>query len=541
MLKCCKNLTNTNKWQTKFYSERDFMKNQRLTFKFTLMFALFTILTLLITAQLSYYNQVNLYQHQREVSIQYIADYLDKLVVSDSDNFLNMQHYFIAHYNEFKIPVDYGEEEIEQSRMRYETLKEAQFPGKVIGKDIRFDELSNEVKAAHALYNYEYYRYMFEEAAKSFNIIYAYYLVPTGESEHVYWFLDAVRDPEEEGSPNLYLCMDIEDDREHHPRMWEAWDTEKRPEGYDTYDNEYGRTYAYYTPLFIEGEKLGIIGVEVEIAKVNHEILRATIRQILMVGSVLVILVILLLSIIRTQYIRKLIKLQAVIEDYSQNKNPDIAENLTSEVTNEDEISVIMAKFADMIYELELYIQNLTKTKKDLQDTRQQAIELNELAMKDSLTGIRNKTGYDKEVQKLEWELADDLTEFGVAMIDLNFLKRINDTYGHDKGNVAIITLCRIVCHIFEHSPVFRIGGDEFVVILKGHDLEHVDELIAEFNRQLKERQENTELEYWEQTSAAIGYAVYDKKIDSAYDNVFKRADAEMYKAKKAMKAVRED
>ena len=517
------------------------MKNRRLTFKFTMMFVIFTISSLIITAQLSYYNQTNLYQHQREESIQYIADYLDKLVVSDSDNFLNMQHYFIAHYKEFKIPMDYGEEEIEKSRVQYETLKAAQFPGKVIGKDIQFDDLSDEVKAAHALYNYEYYRYMFEEAAKSFDIIYAYYLVPTGEKEHVYWFLDAIREPAEEGSPYLLLCDDVLDQvADGHACMWEAWNTEKRPEGYDTYDNEYGKTYAYYTPLFIEGKKLGIIGVEVEIAAVNHEILFATIRQMLMVAVVLITLVIALLAVIRSQYIRKLIKLQAVIEEYAEHKNPVIAEKLTHEVTNKDEISTIMEKFADMIHELERYMQNLTKTQQDLQDSQQKAIELNELAIKDSLTGIRNKTGYDKEVQKIEWEIADGLTEFGVVMIDLNFLKRINDTYGHDKGNLSIITLCRIVCHIFEHSPVFRIGGDEFVVILKGHDLRHVDELTAEFSRQLAERQENSDLEYWEKTSAAIGYAIYDPGIDSAYDNVFKRADSEMYKHKKAMKAVRE-
>ena len=517
------------------------MKNRKLTFKFTLMFVGFTLVTLVVSSILSYLNQMQLYKNQREESIQYIADYLDKLVVSDSDNFLNMQHYFIAHYKEFKIPVDYGEEEIEKSRVRYETLKEAQFPGKVIGKDILYDELSDEVKAAHARYNYEYYRYMFEEAAKSFNVIYTYYLVPTGEPEHVYWFLDAIRDPEEEGSPNLLLCVDIEDDKEHHPRMWEAWDTEKRPEGYDIYDNEYGKTYAYYTPLFVNGEKLGIIGVEVEIAKVNHEILRATIRQMLMIGGVLIIFTLLLLTIIRANYIRKLTLTRDFIEEYSKTKNTEIAEQLAKEVTNSDEISTIMGKFAEMIYELERYMKSLSRTAMDLQNTKKQALELNELAYKDALTGIRNKLGYDKEVQKIEWEIEEGLTKFGVAMIDLNFLKRINDTYGHDKGNISIITLCKIICHIFEHSPVFRIGGDEFVVILKGHDLEHIKELIAEFNKQLKERQENSELEYWEKTSAAIGYSIFDPKIDTTYGNVFKRADNEMYRNKKAMKAVREN
>ena len=83
-----------------------------------------------------------------------------------------------------------------------------------------------------------------------------------------------------------------------------------------------------------------------------------------------------------------------------------------------------MGKFAEMIYELERYMKTLSRTAMDLQNSRRQTIELNELAHKDALTGIRNKLGYDKEVQKIEWEIADGLKEFGVAMIDLNFLKR---------------------------------------------------------------------------------------------------------------------
>ncbi len=200
-----------------------------------------------------------------------------------------------------------------------------------------------------------------------------------------------------------------------------------------------------------------------------------------------------------------------------------------------------MAKLAEMIYELESYMRNLTKTQHDLHDSQKKALEMSELAIKDTLTGIRNKTGYDKEVQKIKWEMAGGLKKIGVAMIDLNFLKKINDTFGHEKGNIAIISLCKIVCHIFEHSPVFRIGGDEFVVILKGQDLEHIDELIAEFYAQIARIQSDSTLEYWEKTSAAIGYSLYDPEKDSSYENIFKRADAEMYKAKKEMKAMRKN
>ena len=314
-----------------------------------------------------------------------------------------------------------------------------------------------------------------------------------------------------------------------------------QPTGYDIFDNEYGKTYAYYLPLYIGTKKLGVIGVEVNIASVNREILYATIRQMLMIGSILVIFMFFLLFIIRSNFIRKLVKLQNIIESYSKNKNPKVVEHLKLEVTNSDEISVIMAKFAEMIYELEHYIQDLTQTRLDLKNTKQQTIELNELAIRDTLTGIRNKTGYDKEIQKIDWEMSSGLKNIGVAMIDLNFLKQINDTYGHDKGNIAIITICKIICKVFEHSPVFRIGGDEFVVILRGHDLKNIENLIQEFYDHLKSLQDNPELSYWEKVSAAIGYAIYTPETDTSYDSIFKRADKNMYKNKKAMKAVREN
>jgi diguanylate cyclase (GGDEF)-like protein len=126
-------------------------------------------------------------------------------------------------------------------------------------------------------------------------------------------------------------------------------------------------------------------------------------------------------------------------------------------------------------------------------------------------------------------------------MIDLNFLKKINDTYGHEQGNYAIKKLCHIVCDIFEHSPVFRIGGDEFVVILKGADYRNIENLLIEFNMKISEFSSDETLEPWERVSAAIGIALYDKDIDANVTNVFRRADQKMYDCKKAMKATRED
>ena len=124
-------------------------------------------------------------------------------------------------------------------------------------------------------------------------------------------------------------------------------------------------------------------------------------------------------------------------------------------------------------------------------------------------------------------------------MIDLNYLKNINDTHGHDMGNIAIKKLCGLVCDTFKHSPVFRVGGDEFIVILENRDYQNIEELVGNFNSRLNDLEKETALEPWEKISAAIGYALYDPIKDDGIQSVFKRADQAMYNRKTEMKALR--
>lgn len=279
---------------------------------------------------------------------------------------------------------------------------------------------------------------------------------------------------------------------------------------------------------------MGLIGVEDDVALVTREILNATLRQILAIGAVLIFFMTHLLFIIRRRYIKKLVTLSDTIEEYSKTKNPELSKKALTEATNEDEISTIMKDFSEMVLKLEEYINDLTTAKQRLQVTQQKSLEISNLAMKDPLTGIRNKSGYDKEVSKIQMEMEKGLKDLGVAVIDLNYLKKINENYGHDKGNIAITYLSKIACHVFEHSPVFRIGGDEFVVILKNQDLENIDIFIEDFNGQLQKLQDNPDLEYWEKTSAAIGYAIYDSEIDNGFEDIFRHTNSEMYKNKKS-------
>ena len=152
-------------------------------------------------------------------------------------------------------------------------------------------------------------------------------------------------------------------------------------------------------------------------------------------------------------------------------------------------------------------------------------------AYKDGLTGVKNKLAYLEALADLETELeSGDLMEYGVVVFDVNGLKMINDTLGHEAGDEYIKSGCSIICNHFDHSPVFRIGGDEFVAILKGSDYVNREALLESFRNRIIDNQGNGLV------TLASGLAIYDASTDCCYNDVFKRADEAMYEQKRALK-----
>ena len=232
-------------------------------------------------------------------------------------------------------------------------------------------------------------------------------------------------------------------------------------------------------------------------------------------------------------------KVVALAKRSHNQTNPDALVLEMPDVKTGNELQSLSEAIVKLTLDMKKYLMNALDARDDAKMAQQRAIEMSERATKDSLTGIRNRNAYDAEVKKIEWMMQDGFKRFGIAMIDLNFLKRINDNFGHEKGNEAIINVCNITCRVFTHSPVFRIGGDEFAVIIENEDYDRVDERIAEFEKIIYDISNSKSLQPWERISAAIGWTLYDKEIDTDVDSVFKRADANMYLNKKMMKASR--
>ena len=147
----------------------------------------------------------------------------------------------------------------------------------------------------------------------------------------------------------------------------------------------------------------------------------------------------------------------------------------------------------------------------------------------------REVQAYLDEMQsKLDDENGQE-TAFAIGVFDCDNLKLINDKYGHEKGDIYLKTASRLICRIFQHSPVFRIGGDEFSVVLQNDDLMNRDVLTERFRRSMEEISAAADND-WEQVHVAMGIAVYDPKYDRNVNEVVRRADQIMYENKRVRK-----
>lgn len=160
---------------------------------------------------------------------------------------------------------------------------------------------------------------------------------------------------------------------------------------------------------------------------------------------------------------------------------------------------------------------------------------INALAYRDSLTGIKNSTAYAEATTKLDQEINCGNPQFGVLVADINNLKKTNDNFGHDVGDELIVHTAKILIDTFKTSSVYRIGGDEFVVILMGKDCDNYHAALKQLDKACSQNFV-TICESKIPVSLARGVAVFDPAIDRVYKDVFGKADHAMYLHKEQSK-----
>ena len=159
----------------------------------------------------------------------------------------------------------------------------------------------------------------------------------------------------------------------------------------------------------------------------------------------------------------------------------------------------------------------------------------------DTLTGLHNRTAFYESMGGLTKKIQAGTADFSTLMIDVNYLKKVNDVYGHEQGNAYLQNSANLIRKHFGGEGLYRIGGDEFAMLLEGKAQEGIEEKIKAFREEMARLQADETLQPWEKPSAAVGLAGYSRDEHDTPDAVLRQADEYMYADKVAMKAVRTD
>ncbi len=175
-------------------------------------------------------------------------------------------------------------------------------------------------------------------------------------------------------------------------------------------------------------------------------------------------------------------------------------------------------------------LQKITITREDLTDRKQ----AEELSIRDALTGLYNRR-YFTEVFEREIKRAQrEEKPFVFAMADIDFFKKLNDRYGHQQGDVAL----QKVSHLLQESlrrpqdMVFRLGGEEFGMILNEVDLEHVNQFLNSLDAAIKALGIQNKEGVDGVVTISIGAILLSPDHHLSSDTVYKLADDLMYQAK---------
>ena len=314
-------------------------------------------------------------------------------------------------------------------------------------------------------------------------------------------------------------------------------------------DSEFGNIYTAIRPIFnSKGEPIAVLCGDIEINEIygaaqKYALSAALISVVFFAVSLLFVNLWIGKRIVRP--IQKLQDAAGAFEDKCR-RRADVEELVMRdpEIHTKDEIEGLSASIVSMVQDVQGYAKDLLRKEEEIRrketeilSMKEYVSQMDELAYRDILTGAGNKAAYEKAARKLDWNILVGTADFAIVMGDLNYLKRINDSYGHDKGNVYIKRMYDMLAEMFTESPIFRIGGDEFVVIVQDRELECCEKMVDSLRERMEKTMRDGGLEPWERISTAFGIGRY--AVGDDVNAVFKKADIAMYDEKKRMHAER--
>ena len=308
-----------------------------------------------------------------------------------------------------------------------------------------------------------------------------------------------------------------------------------------TGDTTDGYMLTYMRPVFdSNGEYCCHACVDFSMEKLRHEDRSFVMSLLILLMVIMAVITVIDIQIIRKDITGPINQMKHATDTFSYTGESDHANNINImeklEIKTGDEIEDIYHVFISFMKNNLKSLRNLSKAENDIKNKDAQIGQISLEAYNDTLTGVGSKTAYIKKISEINAMIAGGFTQLAVVMVDMNNLKHINDEYGHESGDLYIKGCCDLVSSTFKHSSVYRIGGDEFVVILQGADYDNRADLVEGLKNTFRESYKAQDRSPWLCYSAAVGLAELSED-DKSYDVLFKKADHVMYEDKKEFKS----
>ena len=292
--------------------------------------------------------------------------------------------------------------------------------------------------------------------------------------------------------------------------------------------------------LTSDGRLCALACADISMKNISDPLRKYMIISILLTAMIGTIFVVILIVLIKKRVTDPVLKLERSTQHFARQSNegtdPGQLYFDVPEINIENEVQSLSITIEQMSYDIKNYVENIMSAEERADTAEKEAEGMSKIAYQDALTRVKSKAAFDLEMEKLDEEIKDEKSRFAMVMVDLNDLKLVNDKYGHNKGDEYLIGSCQIICKIFKHSPVFRIGGDEFVAVLRGEDHANRNLLIAKLKMAFKTTSQKEEKNPWERYSAAVGMGEHLPGNVETAEDVLKRADEEMYIHKSRVK-----
>ncbi|WP_170291665.1 sensor domain-containing diguanylate cyclase [Heliobacterium mobile] len=253
---------------------------------------------------------------------------------------------------------------------------------------------------------------------------------------------------------------------------------------------------------------------------------------------ILTIILFIVYYVMRYQAEKPLKQLTLAAEAIGRGEYQAVAEQtITLPVQLDNEIGLLSTRFVEMATNIRDAQENLERIVEERTKALEQVnADLVEMSLLDGLTGIHNRRSFDRSMTRIFTDGKDDLGTFSIMMVDIDFFKNFNDTYGHAEGDQVLKSIANTIKeNIRAEDRVFRYGGEEFVVIFSHANLMIAKEVADRILQAIKGLQIVHRQSPHGMVTISGGIEEFDPSYTSA-EEMLRVADSRLYHAKKSGK-----